>query len=282
MSINFKFVFLSFRKIITRHLAITRPLWHRSKVTAFWAAFEVILTTIVAVFINKFVYIFKIVPLRCAVHSVERRIMGLNLGILVFFCLIWRMIIYFKTRRLLGNTTVQVPTISSSIRGQTNSENLDLNNLERQQIEPHSYVTAQQQSSDSNTGTTALRRNYHAIRHREMEMEAIKNLASGVTSLFILSCPVIVFLLGMNICRSVSTTQTVCSQYSWLSEYVKQCYQLYGIYHPILYLGWNKEFYHVLRKPLSRMTTRLTMCFRASLVRIESLAFEFNFMRTLL
>ena len=259
---------------VFRYMAIRRPLWHRSKVTALWATFAAVSTTTITVFVNKFVYIFQIVPLRCGVHSLERRIVGINLCILVFICLMWRMIIYFETRRILGNSNIQVVsnTVSSGNCERSNNGNILDGNPESQRQNERFASHNLAQLHLGNVRPTTLRRNYPTILHRELEMEAIKNLVSGVTSLLILFCPITVFIVGMNLCRSVSSTQRVCSRYSWLSEYVKQCYQLYGLYHPILYLGWNKEFYHVLRNPLIRLSNRLIAYFRAM---IESVRLYF-------
>lgn len=73
-----------------------------------------------------------------------------------------------------------------------------------------------------------LRRNTSEIRIRKMEIEAIKSLASGVTSLILLSCPSIIFVSSMNICRYFSTVQK-CNQYAWFSLFVRFMYQLYGV-----------------------------------------------------
>ncbi len=175
---------------------------------------------------------------------------------LVFLCLIWRIIVYFQTRRLLRSQNIQAPPIQAP-KNHHQPENSQANqNNHQDQI---AIIEAQPHLVD---GTTQMRRNCSLIRYQEMESEAIKNLASGMTTLLILFSPIVIFVSAKMVCRTFYTNQ-VCNKYSWLSGYLKQLHQLYGLYHPILYLGWNKEFYFILRIPLSRMISRLsTLCYR--------------------
>lgn len=191
--------------------------------SAAWACSGILFTVLLTVLSTKFVYIFGLVPLKCGTNTWERQILGWNTFILFALCLVGRVAIFLQTRKLLRNSTVD-------------------------------------RTVDTQLGKPAkpseMRRNTSELRTRQMEMEAIKSLATGVTSLILLSCPAMIFITSMNICRCFSTVQR-CSQYAWLAIFVRNLYQLYGIYHPVLYLGWNKEFCHVLRIPLSRMASRL-------------------------
>jgi len=238
-----------------RYIAAESPLWHRSKMTTFWATFEVMSTMIIAVFATKFLYIFQIVPLLCGIHTLERKMLNITAVALVFLCLIWRIIVYFQTRRLLRSQNIQAPPIQAP-ENHHQPENSQGNQNNHQDEIP--VIEAQPHLRDE---ATPMRRNCSLIRYHEMEWEAVKNLASGVTTLLVLFSPIVIFISAKVICRTLSSSDQVCNKYSWLSGYLKQLHQLYGLYHPILYLGWNKEFYFILRIPLARMISQLSMRF---------------------
>ena len=74
-----------------------------------------------------------------------------------------------------------------------------------------------------------------------LEMEAAKVLVLGVTSLLLISLPLIAYLLGMTICNKWSNIY--CNDtYGWLSPYLKQFGQVHGVYHPIIYMAWSEKF----------------------------------------
>ena len=69
-------------------------------------------------------------------------------------------------------------------------------------------------------------------------------LALGVTSLLLISFPLVAFLAGMAICNSwFNSNADYCNKtFGWLSPYLKQFGQFHGVYHPIIYMAWNEEF----------------------------------------
>jgi len=256
-------------------VAIWKPLWHRAKISAVLASFGIVFTIVLTVVCNKFVYIFGMVPLRCGFHTLERQILALNSIVLFACCLAGRVAIFLQTRKVL-NPTVPVatapivPNINERNGGdeRTDSGNANAGTDQTDQLAEGEHQRRESSHTTANIDLSkseklVLRRNTTEMRIRQMEMESIKSLVTGVTSLILLSCPSIIFISSMNICRYFSTAQN-CNQYAWLSLFVRSIYQLYGIYHPVLYLGWNKELCHVLTTPLTRMTSRLTSSIRSS------------------
>lgn len=87
-----------------------------------------------------------------------------------------------------------------------------------------------------------------------MEMEATKTLVVGVTSMIVLQCPLMIFVLLMSLCRAWYPAGNYCSRYSWLSSYLYWLTQLYGIHHPAVYLAWSPEFSGIIKYQTAAQT----------------------------
>ncbi len=194
-------------------MAIWKPLWHRARTSVVWASIGVVVTVALTVLCTKFVYIFGLVPLKCGNNTLERRILGLNSFILFALCLVGRVAIFLQTRKLLRKSTVPVTTGSSaptinerSNNGDQRKEGGKLKDVDRHNIkdgddgiehpnhpeaDQNDLPVADKDHGEESSNRTAkikepgemsvLRRNTSKVSTRQMEMEAIKSLATGVT-----------------------------------------------------------------------------------------------------
>ena len=77
-----------------------------------------------------------------------------------------------------------------------------------------------------------------------MEMESILTLILGVTSLVVIVCPYIIFILWFSFCRS--TSQSQCSHLNWWSPYLLEMALINAVYSPLIFLIRNKELLKAL------------------------------------
>ncbi len=234
---------------LCRYLAISRPLWHRSKVTARLVTVGLLLGFLLIVFVNKFVFIAQLVPMTCRIHLIERRIMGWSLWILFGLCLLGRIVIYLQNRRLI------------------------LGNLKRVQqkaaTDPQSSITNNHQhqpSADNQASTSTSKQNNYQMailikgrpstrmisedRTKRMEQESRRSLVAGLTVLIILNCPLMIFAVSMNVCRtwfSVPPNHKFCDKFTWLVDYFKQLSQIHGLFYPIMCWVCDHEIFEAVK-----------------------------------
>ena len=74
-------------------------------------------------------------------------------------------------------------------------------------------------------------------RTKRMKVQCRRNLASGLTVLILLNCPLMILSISMSICRywfCPTDPIRVCYRFGWLVNYFKQLSQINGVYHPIM------------------------------------------------
>lgn len=196
-------------------------MWHRLKISATGVAFGLVIAFVSAVLVGKFVFIAGLIPLRCEIRLIERKVISWTMAILFTSCLAARISVYLQTRRVVQN-----------------HRNLQENCQTASSSSSH-------QSAQIRLGSKVSSRRSKWV--HQMELDATKTLAMEVTSLFILSCPMIVFLTVTSACRSWYSP-VICNRFSWIAPYFRLLSQIHAIYHPIMYFKWNPEFSTVLEK----------------------------------
>ena len=79
-----------------------------------------------------------------------------------------------------------------------------------------------------------------------LEIEASTTLIAGVTSLSLVTGPILLYTCVTFMCR-LYFENSVCSSISWLSPYVKALIVLHIVYHPTFYFLHSSELSSVLK-----------------------------------
>lgn len=82
-------------------MVVKNPIWHKMNITVFLSASILVVAFILAVLLNKCVFIAQLMPLQCD-KVIERKVIGINLLILFILCLLARVILHVETKRRLG------------------------------------------------------------------------------------------------------------------------------------------------------------------------------------
>ncbi|EFX73286.1 hypothetical protein DAPPUDRAFT_325486 [Daphnia pulex] len=200
-----------------RYLAINHPLLHRRKMTTRLAGCLIITTSMVTIFLIKFVYIVRLGTIRCEVWLVHVKVHSLILIILFTSCLLLNIIIYRQTKILLRESRTL----------QTTQDERDLSSG----------------SANVNNQSTAVPSMcIHADREKlvEMEMEASRTLVMGVASLCVMPCLALIFIASYFACRLVCG-QLECSSLVKIVPLIKELSLSPAVYCPIIFLVRNKE-----------------------------------------
>lgn len=182
------------------YVAIRFPLWHRKKVTVCRAVLCIVTSFILAILINKFVYIVGMEPFECAVNFRAGRVIGTSLAVLFFLCIFVRVTVHQQTKQLLIDNRLVALTETGVTNGHQ-QEDIRLDNLDNAEEENGNDEVVDRQTRNNQESHLHVSMNQQAL-HR-MELEATKTLVAGVTSLFVFSSPAIVFIVSMNVCRLV-------------------------------------------------------------------------------
>lgn len=184
----------------------------------------------------------------CRIHLIERKIMGWSLWILFGLCLLGRIVIYLQNRRLILSSNQRVQQVAAI----TDHEPSTNNN--------------QQASTDNQPSTSTNKQNNYQMaiilkdrplsriiseeRTIRMEQESRRSLAAGLTVLILLNCPLMIFTVSMNVCRtwfSVPSDPKFCYRFTWLVDYFKQLSQIHGVFYPIMSWACDHEIFEAVK-----------------------------------
>ena len=206
--------------LIDCFVAITFPLWHRSKVDPRFVLISLIILHCVLFLAMKWEFIFGVVPLQCAVqisHTCIRRV----LFHLIFFCAIFICTDYVLTLkkhpRSLRTIAIRTPNANSySVDKQTTT------------------LMAVHSSTES---------------VRRMELKATRTfLLDFIIPLFLLPLPGILFLyFYITFCPLIYEMEVCNGLASLITPYIVVLLTIHAVVKPIMSLFLNKNFAH---KPL--------------------------------
>ena len=195
--------------LVDRYAAIVHPLWHKEKVTVRLAVFSQLGASILISIIYKFAYIAQFIPLNCEMQLIQIKIITIIFLILFSSCIVLQITVYRRTRKILLNY------------GRSNSGSASIPEL-----------------LDVHISESSINR---------LEIEATTTLIASVTSLSLVTGPIILYTFVIFMCR-LYFENNVCSSISWLSPYVKALIVLHIVYHPTIYFLRSSELSSVLKK----------------------------------
>ena len=214
----------SFFSLMDRYLAISCPLWHRDKVTVPLVISVVAFGFVIQTAILKFMYIGQMLPLSSQVIPLVGTVNFWSLVVPFFLCLAARITVYIQTNRIL-------------------TEHDGIADSNATQVVIYSTGRTNRPSRNRTTVRIQLGPRLSQRTKNRLEAEATKVLVIGVTSLLLISFPLVVFLFGITICHNWFNNVDYCRDtFGWLVPYLKQFGQVHGVYHPIIHMVWNKEF----------------------------------------
>jgi hypothetical protein len=218
--------------LIDRYLAVNDPMAHRDKMTVRLACAIVILSSVFIVFLLKFVYVARLIPLRCDVQPIHSNILAAILVTLFLSCIAMNVIVYRQTKIILRRDSRTLsPTGSEDVP--PNCERITVVNINNESVSLNELSVINRPMS------------IHVDRRKTLEMEvaATCTLIIGVTSLFVTVCPIFILLLTIIICQLVFSDGDLaeCKNLTWLMTYFKELGSVHAVYSPLIFLMRNKE-----------------------------------------
>lgn len=212
--------------LIDCFVAITFPLWHRQKVTPRRVIFWLIALNSTLMMIMKWMFIGRVIPIRCAVQIIHAATVRLIVFILFILCTIFLCLDYALTWHKLPRTSIQVRQ-----HVQSELEAIEMNDL----IEPSEAAAVQVTSRMTvHTSIASVRR---------MELKATQTFFCDFIPLFLLPLPgLLFFFFYLTICPSFYDKVEVCDDLVWLIPYVGGLMSAHAVVNPILSLCLNKDF----------------------------------------
>ncbi len=251
--------------LIDRYVAIKKPMWHRKKVTVCRVGCCLLLGSASVTFVLKFLYIFGLAPLRCEIRQIHNRVLGWIRMILFILCIIINIIVYRQSRTLLQESRTLDP-LKSAKKIRISYQNERLNEEHNDQniavdrnigiiMEPIQPTTEETETQNAAVATVSVANNpsssmtihVNGETLSRMEIEATRTLIAGVTSLFVMASPLIVYFLAANSCRFFSNNLE-CNRFIWVAPYLKELGLFHTVYNPLIWLLRNNEFRLVVNK----------------------------------
>ncbi|KAI9565643.1 hypothetical protein GHT06_009435 [Daphnia sinensis] len=257
-----------FLALVDRYIAIKYPLKHREKVTVRRAIIFLLTTIIVLTFITKFVFIVGLAPIGCEIWFAHSKVIGATVFVLFASCIVTHFIVYRQTKLLLQKSRTVKPKAGHKGKRVTQAEcnekcnesvdqrivtrDIELINPEIGGIQVEANNPAAVESQAGATVTTdSHHSNMSIVIHvnigtlSQMEMEATRTLIAGMTSLFVMVGPPLLFFLSIFLCRLTGCPE--CTSMNWLAPYFKELTSVWAVYNPLLWLFRNDELWLVLK-----------------------------------
>lgn len=214
-----------FNSLTDRYVAIGHPLWHRRNVTARRVLLRLVIHFASITLTCKFLYIFYPASFHCYIHLEASRISLANLVILFILCIVARLTVYFQTRKLLLHRQSGSVNVKGGALEVMNGNGED---EDREQLSPDRPTLVALGISVKEDGL------------RRMEVESTKTLVAGVTSLILLTLPLLLIACWTHVCLQFYDIDYCHDVGSWI-PYFRQLGLVHAIYQPIMYLVWNRE-----------------------------------------
>jgi dopamine receptor D1 len=221
-----------------RFVAINYPLLHREKMTVCLASCVVCFSSISLPFLLKFVYTFRLIPLRCVMWIVLVKFLLIVLAVLFVLCTALNVVVYRKTKALLRETRTLHPPFTDVVQPShfRSVEVSSRNNL----------IQRASTNMNENSAAVAVRpMSVHVDRRKinRIEMEATLTLILGVTSLLVTFFPYFVCFFLYRLCRLLIGSQSECSNFNWISPYLIEMGLINAVYSPLIFLIRNRELW---------------------------------------
>ena len=214
-------LFQSFLSLVDRFVAIRFPLWHRAKVTVPLAILLVSFGFVLQIGTIKFMYIAQLVPITSRLRTFERTVNLFSMLVPFVLCFAARVTVYIQTKKILADNCA-FSSVEESVQVVACSE----------------YNLSTRTANQIHLGPRLTQKTINRL-----EIRANKVLAIGVTSLLLISFPLVAVQTLMTICSQWFNRANYCSYtFGWTFPYLKQFGQIHGVYHPIIYMAWNEEF----------------------------------------
>ena len=236
--------------LIDRYVAIVHPLWHMDKVTVRFAFFSQLGASIFISVIYKFAYIAQFIPLNCEMQLIQFRIVGVISLILFSSCIVAQTIVYRRTKEIIKNNKKRRGAAARGTRG-ISIFPVVVFNLVAQQVITQTITASNVEAESASAPELSVHISDSTI--NRLEAEATTTLIASVTSLSLVSGPIILFTFVTFICRIYFENQ-VCSSISWLAPYVKGLVLLHVVHHPIIYFLRSSELSSVAKKWCNKQT----------------------------
>lgn len=256
-----------FLALADRYVAIKYPLKHREKVTVRRAIVFLFISTAVLIFIMKFIFIVGLAPIGCEIWFVHSKVIGATVFVLFASCIVTHFIVYRQTKMLLQEsrrvkpkTSYKGKSVTQAERNEMFNEPVDQQIVTRdiESINPEigglhaeaNPAAAENQAraivtNDSHHSNTSMVIHVNIGTLSQMEMEATRTLIAGVTSLFVMASPPLLFFLSVFLCRL--TGRPECTSMTWLAPYFREVTSVWAVYNPLLWLFRNGELWLVLK-----------------------------------
>ena len=222
------FLFNFLLSLIDCCVAITFPLWHRRKATPNRIIVWLILLNLGLMFAMKWMFIFRLVPLCCAIQLGHALVIKWTLLIVFFLCVIFLCVDYVLTLHQLPRASRSIAvSLRRPIREDNELEMVDL-------IRPTAAIA---------TATTVMSIHTPSDKTRRMESKATTTFLLDFVPLFLLPLPGLLLLcFYLTICPFFYK-QEMCDDLVWLiSPYTGVLFTIHAVVNPVLSLCLNKNF----------------------------------------
>ena len=249
-----------FLALADRYAAIVHPLWHREKVTVQRVIIAQSVGFLILVFIIKFPFIWRLVPLRCGICLLHGMMVAATDLTLFAFCIVAEIVLYHKTRQYFNDSRDGAISVSFTPRQPRNS---DKESDKSDETNPNNRIQIAMTSRHQNVpimatngSPTVLRRHNHIGRHRRMEMEATRSLLTGVFSLMLFTFPILLLAFIDWGCRMIYGDGQCSSSISVATFYVRELLLVHLVYNSVVYIARSQEFSSTIRDKIGRKWNR--------------------------
>ena len=225
--------------LVDRYAAIVHPLWYTKNATVRLAVLSQLIASLFISIIYKFAYIAQFIPLHCEIQVIQVKINTFTFLILFSSCVVAQIIVYRRTKKILRFKKRKRETATESGVA-TNIPIITFNLVAQQIINPTDYLG--ESASPSEFSDSSINR---------LEMKATKALIVSVTSLSIVTGPILLFNSVMFVCRLYFENHT-CISISWLALFLRGFIVLHVVIHPVFYLLRSTELSSTVKKWFER------------------------------
>ena len=245
-----------FLALADRYAAIVYPLWHREKVTVQRVIVAQLVGFLILVFIIKFPFIWRLVPLHCGICLLHGKMIAATNLTLFALCIIAEIVLYHKTRQYFNNSR-DGTSVSFTPRQPRNSDKESDVSDETSPDNRIRIVMTNRHKNDANTNGSppVIRRHNHIGNNRRMEIEATWSLLAGVLSLMIFTFPILLLAFIDWGCRRIYSGDQ-CSSIDVATFHAREFLLVHLVYNSVMYIARSQEFSSTVRDKIGRKWNR--------------------------